>query len=119
MNRIYLLIYTKHGKYQFFKYFNTVQEKDDYKRKIKYVKDLLIIEDSSDIVYRWYMIRRYIINKKEEKKLLDDIKVKCNYCGHVICIGRSERIICSHCGRYVYKNKKIALKYEVEKLMKH
>lgn len=52
MNRIYLLLYTRKGKYQFFKYFDTVQEKDDYKRRIKYVKDLLIIEDSSDIVFR-------------------------------------------------------------------
>lgn len=51
MNKIYLLIYSKPLKRQFFKYFDTLREKEKYKRKIKYVKDLFIIEDSSDIVY--------------------------------------------------------------------
>lgn len=51
MNKIYLLIYSKPRKQQFFKYFDTLREKEKYKRKIKYVKDLFIIEDSSDIVY--------------------------------------------------------------------
>lgn len=51
MNKIYLLIYSKPRKQQFFKYFNTVREKEVYKRKIKYVKDLLIIEDSCDLVF--------------------------------------------------------------------
>ena len=49
MNKIYLLIYSKPRKQQFFKYFDSIREKEKYKRKIKYVKDLLIIEDSTDI----------------------------------------------------------------------
>ena len=51
MNKIYLLIYSKPRKQQFFKYFDSIREKEKYKRKIKYVKDLLIIVDSTDISY--------------------------------------------------------------------
>lgn len=64
-------------------------------------------------------MKLYCVKVQESNKLLKDIVVKCKHCGHSIYIGRGERIICFHCGRYVYKNKKIALKYEVEKLMKH
>ena len=51
MNKIYLLIYSKPRKQQFFKYFNSIREKEKYKQKIKYVKDLFIVEDSCDILY--------------------------------------------------------------------
>ena len=51
MNKIYLLIYSKPRKQQFFKYFESIREKEKYKRKIKYVKDLFIVEDSCDILF--------------------------------------------------------------------
>lgn len=51
MYKIYLLIYSKPRKQQFFKYFDSIREKDRYKRKIKFVKDLIIIEDSCDLLY--------------------------------------------------------------------
>ena len=51
MNKIYLIIYNKETKIYFTKYFNKVEEKEKYKRKIKYVNNLLLIEDSEDIVY--------------------------------------------------------------------
>lgn len=51
MNKIYLLIYNRKNKFQFYKYFDTIKDKDKYKRKIKWIKDLLIIEDSEDIIY--------------------------------------------------------------------
>lgn len=51
MYKIYLLIYSKPRKQQFFKYFDSIREKEKYKRKIKYVKDLMIIEDSCDLLY--------------------------------------------------------------------
>lgn len=51
MYKIYLLIYSKPRKQQFFKYFDSIREKEKYKRKIKYVKDLIIIEDSCDLLY--------------------------------------------------------------------
>lgn len=51
MNKIYLVIYSKPRKQRFFKYFDTIKEKEKYKEKIKYVKDLFIVEDSCDILY--------------------------------------------------------------------
>ena len=33
-------------------------------------------------------------------------------CGHRILVGQ-DRLICKYCGNYVYKNKKIELKYKL------
>ena len=49
MNKLYLLIRNRNTKRSWFKYFET--EKDKYLRKIKYLKNLFVIEDSRDIVY--------------------------------------------------------------------
>ena len=51
MIKIYLLIYNRKKKFQFYKYFDTIREKDNYKRKIKWIKDLLLIEDSTENNY--------------------------------------------------------------------
>ena len=51
MSKIYLIIYNKPMRFQFIKYFENEKEKNKYKRKIKFVKDLFIVEDSCDIVY--------------------------------------------------------------------
>lgn len=51
MYKIYLIIYNKPMRFQFIKYFDSIREKEKYKRKIKYVKDLFIVEDSCDNVY--------------------------------------------------------------------
>ena len=51
MSKIYLIIYNKPMRFQFIKYFETEKEKNKYKRKIKFVKDLFIVEDSCDIIY--------------------------------------------------------------------
>lgn len=51
MAKIYLLLYNKETHYQFFKYFDTIKEKDNYKRKVKYSDKLFIIEDSEDLNY--------------------------------------------------------------------
>ena len=51
MNKIYLLLYNIESHKQFFKYFDTEYEKDKFKRKLKYSKKVIIIEDSSDIYY--------------------------------------------------------------------
>lgn len=51
MNNIYLVIYSKKlGRY-FTKYFDTEHEKDKYRRRIPYITDYILIEDSSDINY--------------------------------------------------------------------
>lgn len=51
MTKIYLLLYNKDTHKQFFKYFDSIKEKDNFKYKLKYSKKLLIIEDSEDIIY--------------------------------------------------------------------
>ncbi|MBR4003578.1 MAG: hypothetical protein IKI95_05960 [Clostridia bacterium] len=51
MNKIYLVLYNKERKFYFTKYFSSIKEKDKYLRKIKYVRTLLLIEDSEDINY--------------------------------------------------------------------
>ncbi len=51
MNKIYLIIYNKPMRFQFIKYFDNIKEKNIYKNKIRFVKDLFIVEDSCDIVY--------------------------------------------------------------------
>ena len=51
MAKIYLLLYNKETHYQFFKYFDTIKEKDNYKRKIKYSDKIFLIEDSEDLNY--------------------------------------------------------------------
>ena len=47
--KIWLVIKNIKKKFQYVKYFETEWEKDKYKRKIKHIPDLLIIEDSTDI----------------------------------------------------------------------
>ena len=52
MEKIWLVIKNKTKGYTFTKYFETEFEKDKYKRKIKYIKDLILIEDSTDIYFK-------------------------------------------------------------------
>lgn len=51
MDKLYLLIRNSDTKRSWFKYFETEKEMDKYLRKIKYLKNLFVIEDSRDIVY--------------------------------------------------------------------
>ena len=53
MNNIWLVLKNTKTKKTFFKYFETEFEKDKFKRKVKYIKDLMIIEDSSDIYWNY------------------------------------------------------------------
>lgn len=52
METIWLVIKNKTKGFIFTKYFETEFEKDKYKRKIKYIKDWILIEDSSDIYFK-------------------------------------------------------------------
>lgn len=51
MNKLYLLLQDVNSKKQFFKYFDTEYEMDKFKRKLKYSKKLLIIEDSREMIF--------------------------------------------------------------------
>lgn len=52
MNKIWLVIKNIDKGYTFTKYFESEFEKDKFKRKVKHISSLLIIEDSTDIVYK-------------------------------------------------------------------
>ena len=51
MNKIYLLLYNRETHKQFFKYFTSEYEKDKFKNKLRFSKKLMVIEDSTDIIY--------------------------------------------------------------------
>ena len=51
MNKLWLVLYTKENKRYFTKYFDNIIEMDRYLNKVKHVKDLILIEDSRDIIY--------------------------------------------------------------------
>lgn len=48
MNNLYLLLMDLNTNKQFFKYFETEYEMDKFKRKLRYSKKLMLIEDSRD-----------------------------------------------------------------------
>jgi len=54
----------------------------------------------------------------EDKKLMNvlaNFKVKCK-CGHtMVFVTNREKIICTYCGRYIYKNKKLEFKDKILK----
>lgn len=44
--------------------------------------------------------------------------VRCN-CSHTMLLtNKKERIICSHCGYWVYRDKKTEMKYKLKELLK-
>lgn len=49
MNKLWLVV--KNKEHTWTKYFTNEFELDRYKNKIKYIKEIIIIEDSRDIVY--------------------------------------------------------------------
>lgn len=51
MNKIYLYIMNIETKTKFFKYFETEHEKDKFKERLKYIPYLMLIEDSTDMVW--------------------------------------------------------------------
>ena len=53
MNKLYLLLMDITTKKQFFKYFETEYEMDKFKRKLKYSKKLILVEDSREMEM-WY-----------------------------------------------------------------
>ena len=52
MSKLFLVLYDKDKKFTFTKYFEVEVEMDRFKRKLPYIKNLLLIEDSRDI-YFW------------------------------------------------------------------
>lgn len=50
---IWLFIKNIEKGFTFTKYFETEYEKDKYKRKLKYISNLRLIEDSTDIYFNY------------------------------------------------------------------
>lgn len=38
----------------------------------------------------------------------------CKNCGHSILLGRKDKIICHHCGKYVFKDDKAEFEYRMK-----
>lgn len=54
MNKLYLLLMDLTNNKKFFKYFETEFEMDKFKRKLKYSKKIMLIEDSRDNLWVGY-----------------------------------------------------------------
>lgn len=55
---------------------------------------------------------------KKDCEVIQNFMIKCK-CSHTILFtGLKDRLCCSHCGRYVYRNKKAELKYKLKELLK-
>jgi len=53
-----------------------------------------------------------------EHDKIQDYMVKCK-CNHTILFtGSKDRLCCSHCGNYVYKDKKTEIKYKMKEYLK-
>ena len=51
MAKLWIVVKDTHEKKTWWKYFEKESDMDNFIRKIKYIKNLFIIEDSRDIVY--------------------------------------------------------------------
>ena len=47
-----------------------------------------------------------------------DYMVKCKCTHTILFTGIKDRLICSHCGHWVYKNKRTELKYRIKELLR-
>lgn len=57
---------------------------------------------------------------KEDTKLFECFakhKVKCK-CSHTVVMMSTERLVCSHCGEWIYKSPEIEFKYKMMKALK-
>ena len=65
----------------------------------------------------------YILNKnsKDSKRInfYTINSVKCKHCGHSVFLSREKYTICSWCGYYVFKNKKIEFNFRLERKLRH
>lgn len=54
---------------------------------------------------------------EKDYKVLQNYMIKCN-CSHtVLFTGEKDRLICSHCGNYIYKDKRTEMKYKLKELL--
>lgn len=59
---------------------------------------------------------------RDDLKISDDLakcKRQCEYCGHKMIVAKADRVICSWCGHYIYKNDGIEFKYKVKEMIRN
>lgn len=53
-----------------------------------------------------------------DQNKIHDYMVKCK-CSHTMLFtGSKDRLLCSHCGHYVYKDKKTEMKYKIKEKLR-
>ena len=67
-------------------------------------------KNGKSLDYDWKLTRL-------RQKGITDRTIKCKNCGHSI-VPMKERIICTHCGRWVYKNDKAEFEYKLKEITK-
>jgi len=55
--------------------------------------------------------------ENESRKYINFVK-KCKCSHSVLFTGKKDRLICNHCGNYVYRDEKTKMKYKVKELLK-
>lgn len=68
-------------------------------------------------VYRYSLSGRKKTKTEVFDSYLSNYKVKCK-CGHTIVMVRRKKVLCSHCGYYVYKNKQEEFRDKMKGLLK-
>ena len=69
--KIYLYLRNTEKNFTFFKYFETEYEKDKFKAKLKYIPYLMLIEDSTDMVWsswKYSFQSHYLLISSERNK---------------------------------------------------
>ena len=56
---------------------------------------------------------------REKKKSIEYYThcIKCEKCGHTIYIGNRDKVLCTSCGRYLFKDKKKEFDYRMRTLL--
>lgn len=68
-------------------------------------------------------IRKYSVSGRRKtqteikESILAKYKVKCK-CGHVVILGK-DKVICSHCGNWIYRDKRTEFKEKLENARKN
>lgn len=52
------------------------------------------------------------INKKRSE-VMREMSVYCKNCGHTVLVANKDRVLCTHCGYWVYKNDMIEFRYKL------
>jgi ribosomal protein S27E len=55
---------------------------------------------------------KYDVSKRGLSEYTNN-KIECKTCGHTQATGKRDRVICKHCGNYIYKDDRTEFKYKI------